>query len=432
MILCSRFMVLTLGFAAGACVNRPRLEVETQSDTAQDVESAPPREGAWRELAARKLEFVAPSPLSAQDQVAMPTKLPPTRDGDVTVAETLPIVIWPHGGTACFPHHVPQFCAHIEENAQGQVSMSHRIDYSEGEATVMSYVLGDGYAERFDRCWYDSAKRVIKHQVQATKRHDGRCGAWDLHTTTQGYDEVGGLVTSEEVRERVLVGRSDSSTMESGATIYQPTYEDLRPLRVVEHDASLDFAYVARMDTKVYEWTDGQLAREDSFDTDGSWTRSMVFTWAGDLLRIDSFTPQTTTTEVGDTVRIYRRRGPGDYAQLYDGPDTHWVYSVADDVEVSTKVVGEVVVERRRFRLGDGERQPLSVEQLLPDVTGLAIVEQWDWSSPDRVTVERQAGRDVYFLDCSALPPIDDLVDPECPPPQPLRGSAKVVLPSPP
>lgn len=92
-----------------------------------------------------------------------------------------------------------------------------------------------------------------------------------------------------------------------------------------------------------------------------------------------------------------------------------------DDVETVTKVVGELAVERRRFVLVEDERRPLSVEQLDSERVGVVTVEQWDWSSPDRVTVERPDGSDVYMLDCSELSPIDSLVDPDCQPPRPIR-----------
>jgi hypothetical protein len=78
-------------------------------------------------------------------------------------------------------------------------------------------------------------------------------------------------------------------------------------------------------------------------------------------------------------------------------------------------------VERRRFTDADGERRPLTVEQLLPEVAGLAVAARWDRSAPDRVVAHRHDGRDVYLLDCTELPPIDDLVDLNCPPPRPIR-----------
>jgi hypothetical protein len=171
-------------------------------------------------------------------------------------------------------------------------------------------------------------------------------------------------------------------------------------------------------------WANGHLARHDWFNGNGTWYESKVFTVSGELLRIDLYSPQTHKAGP-DRVNIYERRGPGKYVPIYTAPETHWEYTTADGVETQTKFVGELVVERRRFSAdeAEGERRPLSVEQLVPEVVGLATVEQWDWSSPDRVIVQRHDGRDVYLLDCSGLAPIDDLVDPDCPPPRPVRDS---------
>ncbi|PRP91691.1 hypothetical protein [Enhygromyxa salina] len=52
---------------------------------------------------------------------------------------------------------------------------------------------------------------------------------------------------------------------------------------------------------------------------------------------------------------------------------------------------------------------------------GLATVEAWDWSVPGRAVVNRHDGREVFLFDCSNEPPFESLIDPNNPPPRPVR-----------
>lgn len=144
--------------------------------------------------------------------------------------------------------------------------------------------------------------------------------------------------------------------------------------------------------------------------------QSKLYTWSGELLRIDRFEPPVEDHNAGHKMEIHLRRGPSDYVPLYQAPQTRWEYSTGGGVETVTKFVGDLAVERRRFVFVGDERRPLTVEQLAPEPV---TIEEWDWSGPDRVIVERLDGRDLSMLDCSELPPIGSLIDPDCPPPRP-------------
>ncbi len=420
----SRVAFLALS-ASLACVGRQHVEVATGAEqsasAANDSESNSRTEPDWRSLAEIELAFVPPEPLATKDMPGLPTELPPTHDGPLLAIEQLPIVIWPNLALPCQPRPPISYCSHQHSDKRGTQLSNRRIDYVGEQMALIVDASPDRGASTLERCWYDGTGRVIKRQRQRSERAASGCPVWNVSTTRLGYDELGGPVFVEELNERYLPGRPEPSPGESGTTIYRPTYEDGSPTHLATFDTSPDFDYADLSYLNIYVWEADRISRIDSFDASGAWNASKVFTWSGNLLRVDWFKPSNPSATAGSTVRIYEHRGPDSYVPIYETPETHWEYAVVDGVESSSKFVGELLVERRRFSVDGDERRPLTVEQLVPDVEGLAVVESWDWSQGSRVTVDRPEGRDIYWLDCSALPPIESLVDPDCPPPEPLR-----------
>ncbi|KIG17341.1 hypothetical protein DB30_03398 [Enhygromyxa salina] len=167
-----------------------------------------------------------------------------------------------------------------------------------------------------------------------------------------------------------------------------------------------------------YQWDGDRITRTDRFNADGSWDSTWVYTWVDDLLRVDSISADyRDTASLGTADDIYQRKGPSDYVPLFSSPNEHWEYSTANGVETVTKFAGELPIERKRFEVVDGYKRTLTVERILPEVLGLAMVEVWDWSVDGRAVVNRHDGREVILFDCSNEPPIESLIHPNAPPP---------------
>lgn len=403
-----------------ACVGRQHVDSSISAEQTPSASPPAPAPAPWESLLALELDFVPPEPLSPADIPIPPTELPPARDGDVLQVEDVPVLYWPNLDLPCglyttVPYITVPYCSHRRWDHRGDLVRESRIAYV-GDQVELTAEFSERRTE-LRRCWYDAAGRIIKRQKQKGEYWNPGCPVWDVSTTRIGYDELGGPVFVEEVDEIHFPG-SGSRPGDSLMTIFYPVYENGLPIHLDVIETNLGFDYTDIVEISNFEWEDGRLVRTDNFGSDGAWEASRVLTWSENVLRVDRFEPDRE----GSTVIIYERRGPADYVRRYPRSETHWEYAIEDGVKTSSKFVGELLVERRRFAVVGDDRRPLSIERLVPDVLGLVVVERWDWSQPDRGVVERQDGsREEYLLDCSQLPPIDSLVDPDCPPPKPLR-----------
>lgn len=413
------------------CVTPPTLGPPQDAASTTATPDADAEQTEARSLGELDIPFEAPPPRDPVTFPKPPSSYPEHDGSSGRVASIWPDGRhgWPDADTDCYPAPIiDRMCGYHEYDAAGAARLSVRLDYTGDEVTRATFLGYPEHIMRIDSCVYDSSDKVLRRVFQSRHGHDA-CGGWGLGLFTHAYDEHGALTLSAEGRWSVS-GSGYEGAPEAGALVHLPTYDN--DGRIIEHwqyetDAVEDLISAEALDTlqlsefELFTWQEDELVRMDRFGPDGHWRLTRVFTRLGDLLRLDEVRHDAKNTASLETPEwIYQRLTAGELRPVFRGPDQRWEYEQAEGVEVERKFSGDVLVERRRFEVVQGQRRLLTVEKLVPEVVGLRVVESWDWSRADRVIVERQDGRVVYLLDCSGEPSLESLVDPGCPPPRPL------------